>query len=152
MRKAMLPENRFRFTTAVLVWIPIIIVLSGCGPSGRDLSDLQWLEIQQALQDERAEVGKQRDLLEADRREFDERERSEPVLAAVISASALLICCSLPLLLVAVLLWPRKREQESQAVCEAMLDEVVTVRNLTSGDTKRISASPTPKRLATGGE
>nr|WP_231615877.1 hypothetical protein [Novipirellula artificiosorum] len=135
-----------------ITWIVIALTLSGCGPSGRDLSDQQWLEIQQDLQDERAEVGKQRDLLEADRREWDERERSEPVLAAVISSSVLLICCSLPLLLVAVLLWPRKREQESQAVCEAMLDEVVTVRNLVSGDTKRIAASPSTQRLAASEE
>lgn len=144
--------NRPLLTMITVTWIAIVLVLSGCGPSGRDLSDRQWLEIQQDLQDERTEVGKQRDLLEADRRDWDERERSEPVLAAVISSSVLLICCSLPLLLVAVLLWPRKREQESQAVCEAMLDEVVTVRNLTSGDTKRIPASPSTKRLAAGEE
>ncbi len=66
--------------------------------------------MQQQLHDERSEVGHQRDLLEADRREWEERERSEPVLAAVISASVLLICCALPLLLVGVLLWPGKPE------------------------------------------
>ena len=125
----------------------ICTVLSGCGPTGRDLSDQQWLEMQQQLHAERSEVGHQRDLLEADRREWDERERSEPVLAAVISASVLLICSVLPLLLVGVLLWPGKPEQTSEAVCEILLDDVL-IRQAIVADSPRLTASTQTKRLA----
>ncbi|TWT56540.1 membrane or secreted protein [Allorhodopirellula solitaria] len=101
-------------------------ILCGCGPSGRDLSDAQWLGMQQDLQAERAEVGHQRDLLEDDRRQWSERERSEPILAAVISSSVLLICCVLPVVLVGVLLWPRRSDTGDDAVCELVMDEMVT--------------------------
>jgi hypothetical protein len=122
-------------------------VTSGCGPSGRDLSDQQWLELQQELQEERSEVGYQRDLLEADRREWDDRERIEPVLVAVISASVLLICCVLPLLLVGVLLWPRKPEPTSEAICEILLDDVLAGQAIVA-EPPRITSSPQTKRLA----
>ena len=125
----------------------ICTVLSGCGPTGRDLSDQQWLEMQQQLHHERSEVGHQRDLLEADRREWDERERREPVLAAVITASVLLICSVLPLLLVGILLWPGKSEPTSEAVCEILLDDVL-IGQAAVADSPRLTASTQTKRLA----
>jgi hypothetical protein len=131
----------------MIPWMLIACSLSGCGPSGRDLSDQQWLEMQQQLHDERTEVGHQRDLLEADRRQWDDRERSEPVLAAVISASVLLVCCVLPLLLVGVLLWPRKPEPAFEAVCEILLDDVLAGQ-ATVASPPRLAAKVQTKRLA----
>ncbi|TWU51151.1 hypothetical protein [Rubripirellula reticaptiva] len=120
--------------------------LVGCGPSGRDLSDQQWLEMQEDLQAERAEVGLQRDLLEEDRRRWDEREHGEPVLAAVISSAVLLVVCGLPLLMVAILMWPRQPEPSSETVCEVLLDDVV--QQSTSSDTKRLPAKGRQAKLA----
>jgi len=140
--------SRLHHPKMPLAWILIACVLSGCGPSGRDLSDAQWLGLQQDLQSERSEVGHQRDLLETDRREFDERERSEPVLAAVISSSVLLVCCLLPLVVVAVLLWPRPPEPDAETVCDIILDDVVTNMTSSESDSPRIAKSPHPRRLA----
>ena len=102
-------------------------LLIGCGPSGRDLSDASWLQLQQDMQNERAEVGRQRDQLEADRREWDERERSEPVLAAVISSAALLFACVLPLLLLAGLLFQEQAPDSSDAACNELLDQMAVL-------------------------
>jgi hypothetical protein len=143
MRNQKLSTRSIMLVVIMISWMLIACSLSGCGPSGRDLSDQQWLEMQQQLHAERSEVGHQRDLLEADRREWDDRERSEPVLAAVISASVLLVCCVLPLLLVGVLLWPRKPEPSSDAVCEILLAEQVD-----AVPARRLGSDQHPKRLA----
>ncbi|ELP35906.1 hypothetical protein RBSWK_00168 [Rhodopirellula baltica SWK14] len=76
------------------------------------------------MQNERAEVGRQRDQLDADRREWDERERSEPVLAAAISSAALLFACVLPLLLLAGLLFQEQAPDSSDAACNELLDQM----------------------------
>ncbi|MCR9207643.1 MAG: membrane or secreted protein [bacterium] len=101
-----------------------VSLLIGCGPSGRDISDASWLQLQQDMQDERAEVGRQRDQLEADRREWDERERSEPVFAAAISSAALLFASVLPLLLLAGLLLQNQAPDSSDAACNVLLDQM----------------------------
>ncbi len=101
----------------------------GCGPSGRDTKDAQWLNIQQSLQRERQEIGRQRDLLEADRREWDERERKEPVLAAAITMAALLFCCCLPLLLIPLLAWAGSQEPTNEIVAEMLINNISTPRD-----------------------
>ncbi|TWU59936.1 hypothetical protein Poly51_02090 [Rubripirellula tenax] len=127
----------------ILIAIGSLIVI-GCGPSGRDLSDQQWLEMQNDMQQERAEVGQQRDQLETDRREWDQRERSDAILAAVIASGGLLLACGLPLLVVAILLWPRPSPSSSEAVCDVLLDEVV--QQAATADGRRIeSTGVTPK-------
>ncbi len=148
-----MPRTRHRMRLYRDHAIPLVLclmtcTLSACGPSGRDLSDAQWLELQQDLQDERTEVGHQRDMLETDRREWDERERSEPVLAAVISSSVLLICCLLPLVLIGVLMWPRRSDTSSDVVCEVLLDDAIAqIVNSTAHDSHRIADTQAPRRL-----
>ncbi|EGF24944.1 hypothetical protein RBWH47_05704 [Rhodopirellula baltica WH47] len=80
------------------------------------------------MQNERAEVGRQRDQLEADRREWDERERSEPVLAAAISSAALLFACVLPLLLLAGLLFQEQAPDSSDVACNELLEQVAVLK------------------------
>lgn len=126
----------------------VILTLTGCGPSGRDLSDRQWIEMQQDLQAERAEVGHQRDLLESDRREFDARERGDPILAATISSAALLLCCCLPMLIVAVLLWPRPSHVSGQDVQDAWIDDVVCPLVEETSQIRRLAQATAPKELA----
>lgn len=136
--------NRMMTTSA---WIVVVSMLAaGCGPSPRELSDQQWLDLQQQMQQERAEVGQQRDQLEADRREWDRRERTEPVLAAVVVSAAMLIACGLPLIVVGILLWPRKEPPPSDAMCDVLIDEVA----LHVSEPKRIVSSSDPPKLAGG--
>ena len=134
---------QMKLIVALLATISGITI--GCGTSGRDLSDGQWLELQRKMQLERAEVGQQRDQLETDRREWDQRERHEPVVAAVISSAALLLVCGLPLLLVAILLWPRHDPSADEAVCSVLIDEVVLQ---TTSSTKRLPTPSDPTKLA----
>ena len=100
------------------------------------------------MQTERAEVGRQRDLLESDRREFDDRERSDPVVAASITAAALLLCCCLPLVLVAILLWPRRSQPADQDVHDVLLDEVVVPLVEETSQTRRLAQATATQRLA----
>jgi hypothetical protein len=134
-------------TIAWMIAMALIFLLIGCGPSGRELSDQQWLGMQQDLQTERTEVGRQRDLLESDRREFDARERSDPIVAASISSAALLLCCCLPLVLVACLLWPRRSQPTDQDVHDVWIDDVVVPLVEETSHTRRLAESTVKKRL-----
>ncbi len=125
-----------------------IFTWTGCGPSGRDLSDRQWLNLQHDLLAERAEVGRQRDQLEADRCEFDARERNDPIVATAISSAASLLCCCLPLLLVGVLLWPRRSEASDQDVHDVWLDDVVVPLVEETSQTRRLAQATATQRLA----
>jgi len=135
-------------TIAWMIAMTLIFLLIGCGPSGRDLSDQQWLGMQEDLQSECTEVGRQRDLLETDRREFDTRERNDPILAASISSAALLLCCCLPLVLVAFLLWPRRSQPTDQDVHDVWLDDVVVPLVEETSQTRRLAQATAKKRIA----
>ena len=124
------------------------MLVVGCRPSGRDLSDAQWLQLQQDVQQERAEIGRQRDLLESDRREWNEREYSEPILAAVITSSVLLACCLLPLLLTACVLRSRESDQDSEAVCDLVIDEVLHLSDVAPSESSPKADSQNTRRLA----
>ena len=140
------PFRLFVLTTTIIA--VVMLNATGCGPSGRDLSDRQWLDMQQGLQAERAEVGRQRDYLESDRREFNNRERSDPILAATITSASLLMCCCLPLLIVAVLLWPRRTQATDQDVHDAWMDDVVVPLVEETSTTRRLAQSTATPRPA----
>ena len=90
----------------------------------------QWLSLHEDLQQERSEIGQQRDLLEEDRRLWAGRERSDPIIAEAIAASGLLAACALPLVVIALLLWPRKPESSREEVCEILVDDLVSEKRL----------------------
>ncbi len=132
----------------IFLWVIYLLSLVlGCGRSGRDLSDEQWLGLQAEMQQERTEVGQQRDQLESDRRDWDSRERSEPVIAATITASVLLVCCVAPLVLMAVLLWPRKSEPAIEVVNDLLIEAAASQVEDGDDDIKRLDHSPKPDRL-----
>lgn len=143
-----MPTHRRLIALETTIFAVVILNATGCGPSGRDLSDRQWLDMQQGLQAERAEIGRQRDYLESDRREFDDRERSDPILAATITSASLLMCCCLPLLIVAVLLWPRRTQATDQDVHDAWMDDVVVPLVEETSTTRRSAQSIAAPRLA----
>lgn len=133
----------------VLGILYILSLLVGCSPKGRELSDEQWLGLQAKMQQERVEVGRQRDLLEADRRKWEARERSEPVVAAAISACGLLVCSVLPLLLVMVLLWPRQPEPTVDIINQLLIEEITGKTTAGVDEIKRLDQPPHHARLAT---
>ena len=139
---------RMMIQIAIVALIMILTLsVSGCGPSGRDISDPQWLGMQQDLQREREEVGRQRDMLEADRRAWEDRERSEPVLAAALTTAALLCCCCLPLLLIPILAWTGHQESSSEVVADLLIDNMATPGDQPLLEHRPRGASTDRKRL-----
>lgn len=97
----------------------------GCGGDGSEHDSVQWLSLQREIQQERTEVGRQRDLLESDRRVWNEKDRSDHLLASVITSSVLVLCCALPLVVVVLLLWPQSHEPVGTTENQVLLAEVI---------------------------
>src|SRR6056297_494969 len=105
----------------------LTIAVAGCHDDSSGLTQGQvdsMLGIQSSVQDERQALSRQRDQLEDDRRVWDQRQRREPLIANAISGAALLAACSLPLILVASLLWPRAPQASDAQVCDALVDDL----------------------------
>ena len=56
----------------------------------------EMVTLQREVQAERTEVGRQRDLLEGDRRDLAAKRRLDPIIAAAITNIGLLLACLLP--------------------------------------------------------
>ncbi|TWU62517.1 hypothetical protein [Crateriforma conspicua] len=101
-------------------------------PSGLTQSQVDSvLDVQASVVDERQTLLRQtddlnarRDELEADRRRWDERERSDPIIAQAIGGSVALLACCLPLILIGLLLWPKPGEPAEGAICDALIDDL----------------------------
>jgi hypothetical protein len=85
---------------------------------------------QREVQAERTEVGRQRDALEDERRDFAAKRRLDPIVAAAITNIGLLLACLLPLVLCWFLLQRRVEPADDQAVAEVLLEDLVTDRPL----------------------
>lgn len=81
------------------------------------------LEIEQATQRERAELFVARDQLEADRRTWAERERSDPIIAEAINNGFMIVVCCLPLLLMVLLVLPTRNDVPAELICEALIGD-----------------------------
>lgn len=86
--------------------------------------------LQREVQSERAEVGRQRDLLEVERRELAATRRLDPIIAAAITDIGLLLACLLPLVLCWYLLHRRIEPADDRAVTEVLLEDLVADRPL----------------------
>jgi hypothetical protein len=110
----------------------VFVVIAGCGGCGGSDSGLtetqvdQLLEVQTSVQAEREHLSQQRDQLEADRRDWDARERIDPIIAAAIENAGLLVACGLPLLVVAILLWPRRSEPVDEELCDVLICDMTS--------------------------
>ena len=90
----------------------------------------EMVTLQREVQAERNEVGRQRDLLEGERRDLAAKRRLNPVIAAAITNIGLLLACLLPLVLCWYLLQRRVDPADDQAVAEVLLEDLVTDRPL----------------------
>ena len=100
----------------------------------------EMVALQREVQAERTEVGRQRDLLEGERRDLAAKRRLDPVIAAAITNIGLLLACLLPLVLCWYLLGRRVEPADDQAVAEVLLEDLVTDRPLLLPPTDSVRA------------
>lgn len=134
-----------------LVAAVVVIGIVGCPETRSTLKGTQvdaFLDVQQALADEQAALGKGRDDLEADRRTWASRQRSDPIIAFAIQSAAILIACCLPLVLVAFLLWRGGEDSSDDDLTETMLIEMLDQepKPLSQHESAAIPKLPEPKR------
>lgn len=122
-------------------WLFVLIlaigILLGCESDQQRLTSAQVDELiamPADLQEERIEIGRQRDALESDRRDLASQRHVEPLVAIAIERSVMLLSCILPVLVVAFLVWPRPTPPDAQQVCDFLVDEA--------------TAAPQPPRIA----
>jgi hypothetical protein len=85
--------------------------------------------LQHDLRADRAEVGRQRDQLEAERRQIAEQRNCDPLIAAAILHVGLVLACLLPLAFGVYVLWsPRRRGDSDDTLVELLIEEVVADR------------------------
>ncbi|MBL6705541.1 MAG: hypothetical protein ISQ06_05480 [Planctomycetaceae bacterium] len=90
----------------------------------------EMVTLQREVQAERSEVGRQRDLLEGERRDLAAKRRLDPIVAAAITNIGLLLASLLPLVLCWYLLQRRVEPADDQAVAEVLLEDLVSDRPL----------------------
>jgi uncharacterized lipoprotein len=82
--------------------------------------------MQREVQTEQAEVGRQRDQLESERREAARHRQWDPVIAAAITDVGLVLACLLPLLLCWHLLRSLHRESNDPVLTEILIEEIAS--------------------------
>jgi hypothetical protein len=85
----------------------------------------EMVALQREVQTERAEVGRQRDILENERRDFAAKRRLDPIIASAVRSIGLLLACVLPLVLCWYLLRQPVEPADDQAVAEVLLEDLV---------------------------
>ena len=119
-----------------LLALVAVVASGGCGqrrePGLTERQTEQILQVQKTLAAERtiiaaehAAVGKARDELEADRRKWNERQRSDPIIAQSIRTAGTLLACCVPLLLVAIVAWAGHSPADVVVQSEADLIELL---------------------------
>ncbi len=83
----------------------------------------ELVRLQRSVSDLQGELNRGRDQLEADRRVWAERERNDPIIAAVIQTGGLLFACLLPIIAVTILLWPRQSDTADAEICDLLLTD-----------------------------
>jgi len=81
--------------------------------------------LQRDAQAERTEIGRQRDMLEEERRELAGSRYLDPVVAAAIHATGLLLACLLPLVLCGYLLQRPVVPADDTAIAELLLHDLI---------------------------
>lgn len=133
-----------------LVATVVLVGVVGCPETRSTLTGTQvdaFLGVQQTLADEQAALGRGRDDLEADRRTWASRQRSDPIIAMSIQSAAILIACCLPMVLVAFLFWRGEHASTELDATEAMLIELLDdePKRLTSPRSSQTPKLPSPK-------
>jgi hypothetical protein len=82
--------------------------------------------MQEKLRGDQAEVGRQRDQLEVERRTIADQRHRDPLVAAAIIDFGLVLACLLPLLVCVYVLWTVSQSYDSDdGVTELLIEEIV---------------------------
>jgi len=101
--------------------------------------------MQREVQTQQAEVGRQRDQLESDRREAAQHRQSDPVIAAAITDVGLVLACLLPLVLCWYLLRNMHRESNDPVLTDILIEEIAS-------DNPRLLVPPSANPIPIGHE
>ena len=82
--------------------------------------------LQHDLQADQAEIGRQRDLLETERKQVAAARRRDPIIANAITGVGLALACMLPLLLCWYLLRSVRDETDDTLVAEVLIQELAS--------------------------
>ena len=140
--------------TAVVLGLVVAVVIVGvvgCPETRSTLKGTQvdaFLDVQQTIANEQAALGKGRDALEADRRTWASRQRSDPIIAVSIQSAAILIACCLPMVLVAFLLYRGEDDSFDDDLTETMLIEILEQepKRLSKKECSTTTKLPGPKQ------
>ncbi len=100
----------------------------------------EWIEVKRTLQADLAEVGKQRDALEAERQALAAARHRDPVLAAAIETLGLVLACLTPLLAALYALRQQSSEPVDPQVATLLLNDIASAR-------QRCLSRPSPRPL-----
>lgn len=84
----------------------------------------EFTQLHRDLQSERSEIGQQRDALEEERREIASQRVTDPLIAAAILETGVLLACLLPLVLCWYLLRQGDAELADALVTEILLEDL----------------------------
>lgn len=89
----------------------------------------EMAKMQHGLREDQAEIGRQRDQLEAERRDITSQRHRDPIIASAIVNVGLVVAALLPLLVCVYVLWFVARTREAdEAVTEVLVEEIVAER------------------------
>lgn len=130
----------------LLVMGALLVVLSGCDEDERQKASRAQAEVAEAsrqlvqadakargeivalqrdLQQGQAELGRQRDQLEDDRRQYADDRNRDPILANAILGVGTILACLLPLILcIALVLSLRDRSETESTLTEILVEEI----------------------------
>jgi hypothetical protein len=87
----------------------------------------EMASMQNGLREDQAEVGRQRDQLETERRELASQRYRDPIIASAIVNVGLVLAALLPLLVCVYVLWFVVRTRDAdEAVTEMLVEEIVS--------------------------
>ena len=89
-----------------------------------------WLALYADIQSEIVRIGQQQDRLEAERKALAAQRRIDPIVAVTIEQVGLLAACLLPLLVLALLLWPTRPQQDHDVVSDYLVETIIDQRKL----------------------
>lgn len=108
-----------------------------------------FLELHERLDEQRVEIGRQRDELSEARRDIVERQADAPVIATAVISIGTLVTCLLPLLLAGHLLRCQFGPTDDQLASEILLDEIATLHRplpaLDRNEPNHAQAEATPR-------
>jgi hypothetical protein len=97
--------------------------------SGRSQESL--IALQRELQVEQAAIGRQRDVLAAERQDLAREQRTAPVIAMALQQLGMLIACLLPLVLAWYVLRGSAVTDTDQALAEVLIEDLVASESVT---------------------